>query len=59
VRQQSGGRSSPIWLLALPVYWLLISVAGWRALYQLILDPFRWEKTPHGLANSSRNANIG
>ncbi|GEP34895.1 glycosyl transferase [Nocardioides szechwanensis] len=32
-----------------PVYWLLHSIAAWRALYQVIWDPHRWEKTPHGL----------
>lgn len=32
-----------------PVYWLLHSVAAWRALYQVVWDPHRWEKTPHGL----------
>ena len=30
-----------------PVYWLLISVAGWRALVQLIHKPHLWEKTEH------------
>jgi hypothetical protein len=38
------------WALAAPLYWLLHSVAAWRALYQLIRNPFHWEKTPHGLA---------
>lgn len=33
--------------LAMPVYWLLISVAGYRALWQLATVPFVWEKTPH------------
>ncbi len=33
-----------------PAYWLLISIAAYRALWQLIWDPFRWEKTPHGTA---------
>ena len=32
-----------------PAYWLLHSVAAWRAFYQVIRDPHRWEKTPHGL----------
>lgn len=32
-----------------PVYWLLHSFAAWRALYQVIRDPHRWEKTPHGM----------
>lgn len=33
----------------LPLYWLLHSVAAWRAAIQLSYDPFGWEKTPHGL----------
>ncbi len=34
--------------LAMPLYWLLISAAAYRAVYQFAIDPFRWEKTPHG-----------
>ena len=37
-------------LFTLPIYWLLISFAGWRALLHLIVKPHEWEKTPHGLA---------
>ncbi|MEM9575213.1 MAG: glycosyl transferase family 2, partial [Pseudomonadota bacterium] len=33
--------------LLVPVYWVAISMAAWRALHQLIYDPYRWEKTPH------------
>jgi hypothetical protein len=44
------------WLAAVPVHWLLLSLAAWRALYQLVRDPQRWEKTEHGLARSSRRA---
>lgn len=33
--------------LLMPAYWLLISLAGYRALWQLATDPFAWEKTPH------------
>jgi cellulose synthase/poly-beta-1,6-N-acetylglucosamine synthase-like glycosyltransferase len=33
----------------LPAYWLLHSIAAWRAAHQAIFDPHRWEKTPHGL----------
>ena len=43
-------------LLLMPLHWLLLSVAAWRALYQLMRDPFRWEKTAHGLARTSRLA---
>jgi cellulose synthase/poly-beta-1,6-N-acetylglucosamine synthase-like glycosyltransferase len=35
-----------------PFYWFLHSFAAWRALYQLIRSPFRWEKTPHGLIDA-------
>ncbi|MEI2716187.1 MAG: glycosyltransferase [Candidatus Nanopelagicales bacterium] len=35
-----------------PFYWFLHSFAAWRALYQLIRSPFRWEKTPHGLVDA-------
>ena len=43
-------------LLLMPLHWLLLSVAAWRALYQLLRDPSRWEKTAHGLARTSRLA---
>ena len=31
----------------MPVYWLLISLAAYRALFQLMTSPYRWEKTEH------------
>jgi hypothetical protein len=30
-----------------PLYWLMISVAAWRALLELPRKPFFWDKTPH------------
>jgi cellulose synthase/poly-beta-1,6-N-acetylglucosamine synthase-like glycosyltransferase len=45
------------WVLLLtPLHWLLLSAAAWRALFQLLNDPQRWEKTEHGLARTSRVA---
>jgi hypothetical protein len=38
----------------LPVYYVLVSVAAWRGLAELFLAPFRWHKTEHGLARTSR-----
>ena len=43
-----GWRWAPFALLN-PFYWVLHSVAAWRALIQLVHKPFYWEKTPHGL----------
>jgi glycosyltransferase XagB len=34
-------------LLLLPLYWLAISFAAWRAVFQLVTRPHVWEKTPH------------
>lgn len=34
--------------LLMPVYWFFMSVAAWRALVQLVVNPFHWEKTRHG-----------
>jgi len=42
---------APLGLTA-PVYWLLISCAGIRALFQLCTRPWHWDKTPHGLSAS-------
>jgi cellulose synthase/poly-beta-1,6-N-acetylglucosamine synthase-like glycosyltransferase len=45
------------WDLAfVPAHWAILSFAAWRALYKLFRDPQGWEKTPHGLAKSSRRA---
>ncbi|MBB4404777.1 glycosyltransferase family 2 protein [Agrobacterium radiobacter] len=33
--------------LAMPAYWLKLSVAAWRAVVELKTKPFTWNKTPH------------
>ncbi len=33
-----------------PFYWLMMSVAAYKAFWQLIHNPFYWEKTTHGLS---------
>lgn len=38
------------YILAAPVTHILVSVATWRALVELIRRPFHWHKTMHGLA---------
>jgi len=37
------------WALTVPFYWMLQSWAGYKGLWQLIHNPFYWEKTHHGL----------
>ena len=52
---QRRGLLAHAWVLLLtPLYWLLLSLAAWRALYQLLSAHNHWEKTEHGLAKNSR-----
>jgi len=46
---------SSAWVLLLvPVYWILLSIAACQAVWKLVHDPYRWDKTEHGLARTSR-----
>ena len=36
------------WLVFLPFYWLLVSLAAWLALWDFIRRPHHWRKTEHG-----------
>jgi cellulose synthase/poly-beta-1,6-N-acetylglucosamine synthase-like glycosyltransferase len=33
--------------MAVPLYWMLVSAAAWRAVVELRTNPFFWHKTPH------------
>lgn len=43
---------------AMPLYWLLISCAAYRALWQLMTAPHRWEKTHHRARKSVRGQSM-
>lgn len=36
--------------LALPLYWVMMSLAAAKAFWQLVVNPAFWEKTQHGLS---------
>ena len=38
------------WGVSVIGYWVLMTVAAYKALWQLISNPFYWEKTQHGLS---------
>lgn len=50
------------YVFGIPIYWIMISVGGWVAFYQLLFKPHYWEKTIHGLhlgsAVSSKEATV-
>ncbi len=43
-------------IATMPLYWLLISVAGWYSVWQFLTAPFYWEKTKHGGKAAARGA---
>jgi hypothetical protein len=40
--------------LTVPGYWALQSVAAYKGLWQLITNPFYWEKTAHGISKCTQ-----
>jgi cellulose synthase/poly-beta-1,6-N-acetylglucosamine synthase-like glycosyltransferase len=47
-----------LFAVANPVYWLLHSWAAYKGLYQLVVKPFYWEKTNHGLSKTHSPTNV-
>ena len=47
-----------LFAIANPIYWLLHSAAAFMGLYQLIVKPFYWEKTEHGLSKVTSPTNV-
>jgi glycosyltransferase XagB len=39
-----------------PLYWLMMSIAAWYAVYKLITAPHHWAKTKHGLHINNNKA---
>ena len=46
---QRGFKPSLVELASIPVYWLLGSLASYKALVEFIINPHYWRKTEHGL----------
>ncbi len=44
--------------LFMPLYWLLISAAAYRAVGQLVTAPYRWEKTEHKARSATSPATV-
>lgn len=42
------------WGLLAPLYWVLHSIAAYKAAWQLVLRPHYWEKTQHGTSAATR-----
>jgi cellulose synthase/poly-beta-1,6-N-acetylglucosamine synthase-like glycosyltransferase len=40
-----------------PIYWIMMSVAAVKAMWQLVVTPSFWEKTTHGIGNDADDPN--
>jgi cellulose synthase/poly-beta-1,6-N-acetylglucosamine synthase-like glycosyltransferase len=47
-----------LFAIANPIYWLMHSVSAYKGLWQLITNPFYWEKTEHGLSKVNNPTNV-
>jgi cellulose synthase/poly-beta-1,6-N-acetylglucosamine synthase-like glycosyltransferase len=47
-----------LFAIANPIYWLMHSVSAYKGLYQLVVKPFYWEKTNHGLSKINAPTNV-
>lgn len=46
------------YVLLMPVYCLLVSMAAWLAVLEFVLAPDRWNKTEHGLSRTTRSGRL-
>lgn len=42
--------------LFLPIYWFMMTVASYRALWYIVFNPHKWEKTEHGKTTFNTNS---
>lgn len=48
------------WVVTMPLYWLLVSWAAWRAVFELAVAPYHWEKTEHAARRRpTQHAGVG
>ncbi|MRX49368.1 glycosyltransferase [Paracoccus sp. S-4012] len=46
-------RHLTLWLPTMPLYFTLGTFAAWKAIYEVVTQPFYWDKTMHGLHDGS------
>jgi cellulose synthase/poly-beta-1,6-N-acetylglucosamine synthase-like glycosyltransferase len=53
--RRGGHKKLWAWVPLMHLYWPLGTIAMWKALYELILRPFYWDKTAHGHSLPKQN----
>ena len=46
------------WVLTMPLYFTLGTLASYKALYEMIVTPFYWDKTEHGVSKKSKSSSL-
>lgn len=54
--RQSGHRIHPLWCLTLPAYFPFATLAAYKAVWELAVRPFYWDKTLHGVFDPNEAA---
>jgi cellulose synthase/poly-beta-1,6-N-acetylglucosamine synthase-like glycosyltransferase len=57
--RRNGIKGWTLTILTLPVYWVLIGIAAWRAVWEFAVQPFHWNKTQHGLSAFTQSQRDG
>lgn len=53
------GQLGLLWVVpTLPIYWTLGAAAAWKAVIELVLAPFWWDKTRHGTSRALRKVAV-
>ena len=47
------------WVPVLPIYWTLGAIAAWKAIVEVAVAPYFWDKTRHGITRIAPDANPG
>ncbi len=45
--RRAGTRYGPLEIVMAPLYWSLLTLAFWHAVWRLVFEPFKWNKTCH------------
>lgn len=45
-----------IWVPLMHFYYPLGCLAGWKAIYEVVVNPFYWDKTAHGVFDEAEDA---
>lgn len=52
-------RPSLLWVVTLPVYFMLATLAAYKGLIEVLWKPYFWDKTEHGISHAKNDLEVG